>query len=212
VPDNRPPSGAPTPQRSHPKRRLSNYILDKRLQLRYVGFVTVVSALLSGTLGFLVWSQESRASQSIINTVDSAGLGADTRAEIIASLSADDSNLVGIMLLVGVGLVFVLSMYLVVMTHKVAGPLHKVSTYFDEMAVGRMSEVYHLRKGDQLIDFYDKFKEMHDTVRARQKSEVAILERLTQRCQEAGLADSADFGHKLAEAVSYVRKRNDLLA
>src|SRR5690606_20788814 len=52
------------------RRRLSNYLLNKRLQLRYVGFVTILSALLCGTLGYLIWQQENQASSQILASVD----------------------------------------------------------------------------------------------------------------------------------------------
>ncbi len=77
---------------------------------------------------------------------------------------------------VGVGLVVILSLYLLIMTHKVAGPLYKVSMYFDRMAVGRLGVVTPLREGDMLQDFYAQFQEMHDAVRARAQRDVGVLE------------------------------------
>ena len=53
------------------------------------------------------------------------------------------------------------------MTHKVAGPLFKVSMYFDRMADGKLGNVTPLRRGDMLQDFYAAFREMHDAVRDR---------------------------------------------
>ena len=62
------------------------------------------------------------------------------------------------MALAAIGLVIGLSLYLVVMTHKVAGPLYKVALYFDKMADGRLGQVWPLRKGDMLVDFYESFR------------------------------------------------------
>lgn len=194
------------------RRHLSNYILDKRLQLRYVAFVTILSALLSGVLGYLVWQQENSATQNIVNTLEASDYDADLKNEVVAELSGRDSNLVLVMLGAGIGMVLVLSLYLIVMTHKVAGPLYKVSKYFDEMAEGKLSEVWPLRKGDQLKDFYDKFKDMHDTLRARHVEEVAALGSFVEACEAAGIGGPGEFGHKLDEVKSYRAKRREQVA
>ena len=52
-------------------RKLRNYLLDKSLQLRYVAFVTLMSAVISGALGFLIWRQEADASQYVLKAFDS---------------------------------------------------------------------------------------------------------------------------------------------
>jgi len=191
------------------RRHLSNYLLDKSLQLRYVVFVTVVSAALCGALGYLVWQQEDSATQNIVSTLETSDFSAELKAEIIGELTHDDSTLVFTMVGAGIGMVFVLSMYLIVMTHKVAGPLYKVSRYFDEMAEGKLSEVYPLRKGDQLTDFYDKFKDMHDTLRARHKADIAALRRFLDACESAGVGD---LGGKLSDATKYRDEREAQLA
>lgn len=196
---------------SKSNRKLANYILDKSLQLRYVGFVTALSALLASVLGYMIFLQERRASESIISTLGDSGLPMDFQQEIIRTLAKDDTNLVMLMGLIGLGLSLVLVLYLVVMTHKVAGPLFKVSKYFDEMAVGKLSEVYPLRKGDQLQGFYDNFKRMHDTVRARHQANNAAVTALLDACEAAGLGDGGELGHKLAEARSHARRREQLL-
>lgn len=194
------------------RRHLSNYILDKSLQLRYVLFVSLMSATLSGVLGYLVWQQEDSATQNIVNTLEASDFSEDLKAEIVEDLTSKDTNLLLVMFGAGVGMVIVLSLYLIVMTHKVAGPLFKVSKYFDEMAVGRMSEVYPLRKGDQLRDFYDAFKEMHDTIRARHIAENAAYGRFAEACKAAGVTGPGDFGHKLEELESYRAKRDSQVA
>lgn len=195
------------------RRHLSNYLLDRKLQLRYIAVVTLVSAALMGLLGFLLWNQEAEATRSIVRTLEQSDLAQDPelKAAVMDKLAGDDSRRVVTLLAVGVGMVVVLVAYLVVMTHKVAGPLYKVSKYFDEMAEGRLGEVYPLRRGDQLKGFYDAFKEMHDAVRDRQRSEIAALRRLVDACAAAGVSDAGEFGHALAEARAYCDRREALL-
>lgn len=168
-----PKNGAP--QRPPYKRKLSNYLLDKRLQLRYVLFVTILSGIIAAALGYLIYSQSATASDSLARAMDDP-LFAEVKATAIAELHSEDRILVYKMIGLGIGLIVILSAYLVIMTHKVAGPLYKVSMYFDRMAAGRLGNVTALRKGDMLQDFFGNFREMHEAVRKRMQTDVITLE------------------------------------
>jgi nitrogen fixation/metabolism regulation signal transduction histidine kinase len=198
------------------KRKLSNYLLDKQLQLRYVVMVTALSALISGALGYLIWLQEVDASRDVVSAVDAAfGDDAEIKAEMHANMvgrtSTDDRNLILRMAGVGLGLMTVLFAYLVVMTHKVAGPLYKVSRYFDEMSAGRLGPVYSLRKKDMLQDFYDKFRDMHESLREQHKLDLDAMGRFIAACDGAGVADGA-LGRELDETRALIERRRKQLS
>ncbi len=197
-------SGPPRPRTPY-KRKLSNYLLDKKLQLRYILLVTVLSGVISGSLGYLIYQQRHAASAAIEG--DLAALTADDKTykelqEVVAAdYRAEDRALMYKMIGVGVGLVVILSLYLLIMTHKVAGPLYKVSLYFDKMADGKLGKVTALRDGDMLQDFYGNFREMHEAVRTRAQGDVITLESAATalRAKAAGNA-------KLAEALDALDK------
>jgi hypothetical protein len=207
VPGNPAPGSAP--QVRH-KRRLSNLLLDKRLQLRYVLLVTLLSAAISGTLGYLIYQQMHLASDDLAVQLHDA-LGAEAADEITTEMRGRDRALMLTMLGVGVGLVVILFGYLVIMTHKVAGPLYKVSSYFDKMAAGRLGTVTALRKGDMLTDFYDGFRDMHDTVRSRLKADADAMQRLVDACRAAGVDRSGELGPQIDELAEHVAKRRTAL-
>jgi nitrogen fixation/metabolism regulation signal transduction histidine kinase len=171
------PSSAPRVQH---QRKLSNYLLDKNLQLRYILLVTILSALIAGALGYMIYDQRRTASESIerdLQALTQADASRQEFEEHVASvLESDDQALIYKMVAVGFGLVIILSAYLVIMTHKVAGPLFKVSMYFDQMAQGRLGVVTPLRRGDMLQDFFGDFKTMHESLRARSVTDVAAME------------------------------------
>lgn len=89
----------------------------------------------------------------------------------------------------GLALILGLAFYGLKMTHKVAGPLFKVSLYLAKMKDGRFDKVYNLRKGDQLVDFYDHFKTAHAGVVTLEKADVAQLEATIAAAEGAGLGD-----------------------
>ena len=123
-------------------------------------------------------------------------LFAEVKQTAIAELHSEDRVLVYKMIGLGIGLIVILSAYLVIMTHKVAGPLYKVSLYFDKMAEGKIGKVTALRKGDMLQDFYGNFREMHEAVRTRMQSDVISMEGAANHLRAKAASDP-----KLAEAL-----------
>lgn len=163
-------------------------MLDKNLQLRYVLFVTILSAVIAGALGYMIYDQRRTASESIerdLKSLTRADASHQEFQEQVASgLESDDQMLVYKMVAVGFGLVVILSAYLVIMTHKVAGPLFKVSMYFERMAEGRLGNVTPLRRGDMLQDFFGDFKAMHESVREHSAADVSAMERTLAALRE----------------------------
>ncbi|HEY5950359.1 MAG TPA: hypothetical protein VIV40_32935 [Kofleriaceae bacterium] len=95
--------------------------------------------------------------------------------------------------LIGTGLLLMLglALYGIKMTHKVAGPLFKVSLYFAKMRDGRLDKVYNLRKGDQLVDFYEHFKLAHAGVIHMEKDDIERIRATIAAAEAAGLSDHA---------------------
>jgi hypothetical protein len=91
------------------------------------------------------------------------------------------------MIATGIALVFGLALYGIKMTHRVAGPLFKVTLYLSKMREGRFDKVYNLRKGDQLIEFYDHFKLAHGGIVAMQQDDIARLAAVIATAEAAGL-------------------------
>jgi methyl-accepting chemotaxis protein len=166
------------------KRKLSNYLLDKKLQLRYILVVTLLSGLIAGALGYMIYDQRHQSTQSIEQDLQDL-VSDDEIKSITGDYETEDRVLVYKMIAAGVGLVVILSLYLILMTHKVAGPLYKTSIYFDRMAQGRLSVVTPLRRGDMLQDFFEKFKDMHDVVRQRAIDDVDAMEKALAALRES---------------------------
>ncbi|MCA9678498.1 MAG: hypothetical protein H6709_02830 [Kofleriaceae bacterium] len=214
VPGDVPPAAAVPPPAAGPrvkhKRKLSNLLIDKKLQLRYVLLVTLLSALISGSLGFLIYKQEHRATEDVAASLGE--LDPEFQKQVSKDMEARDQELLLKMAGAGLGLTVILSLYLIIMTHKVAGPLFKVSMYFDRMAEGRLGKVTPLRKGDMLMDFYSGFREMHDAVRGRLQGDLATMQKFVDACAAAGVDRSGALGDELDELEKHLAARRDALA
>lgn len=175
----------PRPGGKH-QRRIANYLIDKRLQLRYVLIVLGVSLAIAGTLGYLIYQQEHRATADLVaglaDLTDGDASLADYQRETAADIAHRDRALVLQMVAIGFGFVVILGGYLVLMTHKVAGPLHKIGLYMHDMAAGKMGAIMPLRKGDMLQDFYGQFRDMHSAVRERLQGDAVVMARFHEVC------------------------------
>jgi hypothetical protein len=54
------------------------------------------------------------------------------------------------------------------------------------MRAGRFDKVYNLRKGDQLVEFYDHFKLAHDGVVAMQRDDITQIAQVIAAAEAAG--------------------------
>ena len=101
--------------------------------------------------------------------------------------------------LVCAGLIVVLSMFLVVVTHKAAGPLHVIGQYFDKLTAGKLPLVHNLRRGDEFKIFHKKFKDMCNVLRQRAEQDIDACEGFLRACAAARVDESGALGHALED-------------
>ena len=156
------------------KRQLRNLLLD-RLQVRYTAVIVLISAVLTGGLGYFVFRKAREASEVVLVTLVDKADDAATLETIKRSFESSDRLMLFTLIGFGFILCAVLTIYGIAITHKVAGPLYKISHYFGSIRDDRLEPVVALRRGDQLQEFFDHFREMHEALRRRAEEEVAIL-------------------------------------
>lgn len=83
--------------------------------------------------------------------------------------------------------VLVLSLGLagIVVTHKIAGPIHKMKRLLHEVGEGKLVVRERLRKGDELQHFFESFEQMVESLRARQQAEIARLDEILAKLDAA---------------------------
>ena len=108
--------------------------------------------------------------------------------------------------LVAFSLLFILVVFLygIVITHKVAGPLYKIGRYLQAIKEGRFPKLYGLRRGDQLVEFYNVFKETYEALKERTARDLELLEEARKALEKSG-ADGQLLS-KLDEAIQEKRQ------
>ncbi len=155
------------------KRKVRNYLLDVGLQLRYTATIVIVAVFLTAGLGFKMYEATRDVSKVILWT---SLVDPSSAAELQAQFSNSDRVVLWTIIGFGVVLVFSVSAVGILITHKVAGPLHKIASLFGRVRENRIGPApASLRKGDELQDFYSTFREMHQALRARVEEDVRVL-------------------------------------
>jgi hypothetical protein len=162
------PPAATSPPRER-QRKLRNYLLDPRLQLRLGGYLAAVAAVLCVALGWLLWRAYAEASRLV-------ALGDPRSDDVVATLLAVDDRarmvwMAGIL----AGVVLCLLAIAIVVTHRIAGPALVLGRVCRAVAAGKLAGPHPLRRGDLLVGLADEVGAMVDALRAREEDERARL-------------------------------------
>lgn len=82
-------------------------------------------------------------------------------------------------------LVLCLGLAGIIVTHKIAGPIHKMKRLLREVGEGKLVVRERLRKGDELQHFFEAFEHMVESLRARQEAEIAQLDEILGKLDAA---------------------------
>jgi hypothetical protein len=174
------------------RRSVKNYLLNLRYQLKFTltmvfTSIAVTAALVTG-LGYIIMNKIHEASRIV--DVRAADPTDELAQQLVQQFASNDR--VMLMALIGFGVLFgivlsaALTVYGIILTHKVAGPLYKISLYLDKIRDGKLGMVYNLRKGDELVDFFEHFKGAHDSLRHRAEQDIALIDKAIVAAERAG--------------------------
>lgn len=168
------------------KRRMRNYLLDVGLQVRYTMTIVIVAVFLTGGLGYKMY----QATRDISKVIELSGMADPTVAgELQGQFASSDRWVLWGIIGFGVVLIISISAVGILITHKVAGPLFKISAFFGRVKDNRLGVIpSKLRKGDELQEFYGSFREMHQALRGKVEEDIKVLGDAVAVLESAGPA------------------------
>lgn len=90
----------------------------------------------------------------------------------------------------------------IVMTHKVAGPVYKMTRHFRAIADGNFEEPRSLRKGDELVAFFSEFQAMVVSLNSARRESIRLTE---EALASAGSPDPEVRSAALQKLAAYLR-------
>jgi len=189
-------------QRRSKPRRMRNLLLDYRFQLKYTGYVMLVTAIIGGGLGFMVYESSTEVSQMLeLNVLGNSTLAPEEMERLLGEAAAYDE---GVLVRVIGGVLFLLfsiGITGIFITHRVVGPAYRIRVCLDAVAEGKLRLAGRLRKGDELQDVFAALDAMINSLREAQQDEIDLLTEAIDAVQKAGVPDE-----KVADIVA-VRER-----
>ena len=175
-----------------PKRRLRNFLLDARFQLKYTSMVVLVTVAIAACLGYFAYDYSKGQTESLsIQMAMQPDLHPDVAADLEGWAEEQDQKV----LLAIVGGIAILALVLgftgIMVTHKVVGPAYKLRRLLGDVADGHLKVQGRLRKGDELQNVFLAFERMVESLRERQKEEISQLDAALQMSRDAGTPEDA---------------------
>lgn len=198
-------SVAPAP--GAPKRKLRNYLLDRRFQLKYTGMVVGVTMVVASILGALAYHEskgQTEALQIQLATQPDLDPGVSAGLEAFGA-ERDREILIGIIFGVA-ALTIALGLTGIVITHKVVGPAYKMRVLLSTVAKGHLRVDGGLRKGDELQEVFAAFNDMVNQLRHCREQD---LERLEAALQVAKQSRADELVTLLGEVKARIRGELD---
>ncbi|MGF1469693.1 MAG: HAMP domain-containing protein [Sandaracinaceae bacterium] len=167
------------------QRRLRNYLLVPSFQLKYTGMVVMVTVLVTAAVGTWLGLKAYQYSHEMTQMMVMQG-GLDDEFEFFREQAEAQDRQVALNIVLGILiLVAVLAVSLgltgILITHRVVGPAYKLKLLFRQVERGNLAVRGGFRRGDELQDVGEAFKEMMVAVRARRNDDLAQLDRALER-------------------------------
>jgi nitrogen fixation/metabolism regulation signal transduction histidine kinase len=123
--------------------------------------------------------------------------------ELRLQVARNDQLFLLYLVLLVVGMAFVLSIWGIIVTHRISGPLYLVARYLGILGGGQYPDMRPLRKRDELQEFFTTFEEAVNQLKARDQSNLAALEAALTAATAA--ADKAAAAQILTDVVQKQR-------
>lgn len=192
------------------RRHVRNYLLDIKLQLRHTLLMVIVSTLLSTVLG-VIWYRQVRITSRMLEAKQLVYLSDADVQQVRENLSSQDKSSLIIVISYGFTFVLMVAGYGIMLTHKIAGPLFKISRYMHNIRDDHLGELDDIRRGDHLQVFYEQFKEMHAELCNRTKLDIERLNRVVEALTSRKDVLDEELSTALSELQSLVAQKQKSL-
>ncbi len=199
---------------------MRNYLLDSSLQLKYTGFIIAVALVISAILGVFLLNTSQKVVEQSQRVVDESRKVSDVVKMNITNNYGDNPDLASaftgeaqvtdqkvaeqrqelvqkqhtmfVALVSGLSLMVVLIGLLgIYFTHKVAGPIYKMTMLLRQVSEGSLAFEGRLRRGDELQGFFQTFLHMVESLKTQKQREYDRLGAAIEKAKAAGTGEEA---------------------
>ncbi|MBN2529523.1 MAG: hypothetical protein JXR76_24255 [Deltaproteobacteria bacterium] len=179
-------NGKPTGEQVHSKRQIRNFLIDRKFQMAWVLRVAVVVTIIVSVMGYFLYGTLQESIELTNAQILSTASMTQQAQQAIVEKGAKDKVFTGVVLAGTLaGLVVLLSLMTIVVTHKVAGPAYKIKRLLSAVDANHLQLFEQLRRGDELHDVFREFTDMLRRLRESRHLDVERLESVIQTLEAA---------------------------
>ncbi len=158
------------------RRRVRNYLLDSKLQMRFASYLVLAAGAITAFLGILLWRAYSETN-TVIALAD----------PLVSQALAQEDRRRMLWLAGGFAAVVVCLLTLaLIFTHRVAGPAFHLARTCRRVREGDLKPLRPLRRRDLLVQLADEVSLMIEALRDREEAERAALAAEAARLRQSG--------------------------
>ena len=170
------------------QRKVRNYLLDRRFQLKYTGMVLVVTISVASVLGYVAYRFSKGQTEALTAHIAAQPDLDGTTANDLERFAQQEDRKIRNAIILGVMLLtLALGITGIIVTHRVVGPAYRMRRLFEHVGEGRFEVTTGIRKGDELQELYRSFAQMVESLRDQRTEEIARLEETLIKMEAAGV-------------------------
>jgi HAMP domain-containing protein len=170
------------------QRRIRNYLLDRRFQLKYTGMVLLVTVSVASGLGYVAYRYSQGQTEALTAHIAAQpDLDADTAQDLEHFARQEDRRIRNAIITGVLLLTLALGLTGIMVTHRVVGPAYRMRRLFRHVGEGKLEITTGIRKGDELQELYRSFAQMVESLRDQRSGEIEQLEDTLAKMESAGV-------------------------
>ena len=190
------------------QRKLKNYLLDRRFQLKYTGMVLLVTVAVASVLGYLAYDFSKGQTEAFTAQLAAQPDLDEATANELEQFAQQEDRRVRNAIVAGVLLLTIaLGLTGILVTHRVVGPAYRMKRLFEHVGEGHLEVTTGIRKGDELQDLYHSFAQMVESLREQRAEDVERLERMIAEMEASGV--ESPYVAELRAVLDRIRKSVD---
>jgi HAMP domain-containing protein len=190
------------------QRRMKNYLIDRRFQLKYTGMVLLVTVSVAGGLGYVAYGFSQGQTEALTAHIASQpDLDPNTATDLEEFAQQEDRKIRNAIIAGVLLLTLALGFTGIIVTHRVVGPAYRMRRLFQHVGDGKIEITTGIRKGDELQELYHSFAEMVEALRDQRGEEIAQLEETLIKMESAGVQSA--YITELRAVLERIRKTVD---
>ena len=190
------------------QRRMRNYLIDRRFQLKYTGMVLLVTVTVAGGLGYLAYGFSQGQTEALTAQIMAQpDLAADTASDLEEFAQQEDRKIRNAIFAGVLLLTLALGLTGIIVTHRVVGPAYRMRRLFQHVGEGKLEITTGIRKGDELQELYHSFADMVESLRDQRAEEIEQLEQTLIKMESAGVQSA--YITELRAVLERIRKTVD---